>query len=150
MEEELLKNEQTEEPIMQVEGVEDSVEASDDTAQIGEIKISEDVVLTVAGIAVSEVKGVSVANSLTDGLVEKFVKKNYGRGLRIVMEDNHVSVDIHVIVEYGLKIPDIAWELQETVKKNIETMTNLICDKINIFVEGIHIEKEAKPESGEE
>ena len=117
--------------------------------ELGEIKISEEVVLVVAGLAVGEVKGVSVANSLTDSVVEKFVRKNYGKGIRIEMNDKEVSVDVHVVVEYGIKIPDIAWELQETVKKNIDTMTNLSVTNVNIFVEGIVIEREPKPDTKE-
>ena len=62
------------------------------------------------------------------------------------MNENEVSVDVHVVVEYGIKIPDVAWELQETVKKNIETMTNLSVLGVNIFVEGISIERDPKPD----
>ena len=58
--------------------------------EIGEIKIAEDVVLVVAGLAVGEVKGVTVVNSLTDGIVEKFTKKNYGKGIRVEMQENWV------------------------------------------------------------
>ncbi len=114
--------------------------------EIGEIKIAEDVVLVVAGLAVGEVKGVTVVNSLTDGIVEKFTKKNYGKGIRVEMQEKNVTVDVHVVVDYGVKIPDAAWELQETVKKNIESMTNLSVSGVNIFVDGINIEKEPKPE----
>ena len=114
--------------------------------ELGEVVIAEDVVLVVAGLAVGEVEGVSVVNSLADGIVEKFVKKNYGKGIRVEMNGKDVSIDVHVIVEYGVKIPDAAWELQEVVKKNIETMTNLMVTKVNIFVEGISIEREPRPD----
>lgn len=124
-------------------------EEATETEDMGEIKISEEVVLVVAGLAVSEVDGVSVANSLTDSVVEKFVRKNYGKGIRIEMTDKEVSVDVHVVVEYGIKIPDVAWELQETVKKNIETMTNLTVSGVNIFVEGIVVEREPKTDAKE-
>lgn len=124
-------------------------EETPETEDMGEIKISEEVVLVVAGLAVGEVDGVSVANSLTDSVVEKFVRKNYGKGIRIEMTDKEVSVDVHVVVEYGIKIPDVAWELQETVKKNIETMTNLTVSGVNIFVEGIVVEREPKPDAKE-
>ncbi len=114
--------------------------------ELGEVKIAEDVVLVVAGLAVGEVEGAAVVNSLADGFVEKFVKKNYGKGIRAEMNEKEVSIDVHVIVDYGVKIPDVAWELQEKVKKNIETMTNLTVSKVNIFVEGIAIERESKPD----
>lgn len=149
MADDMIKNETDSEPIVQMEGIENSIEADDNT-QIGEIKISEDVILTVAGLAVSEVKGITVVNSLTDGFVEKFVKKNYGKGIRVVMNENDVVIDIHIIVDYGLKIPDVAWELQETVKKSIETMTHLTCSKVNIFVESVNIEKEPKTDDNTE
>lgn len=150
--EDTKKNEQAQEPIITVEGVEDSPSAAveDSAEEIGEIKIAEDVVQTVAGMAVAEVKGITVVNSLTDGFVEKFVKKNYGKGVRVLMGEGDVCIDIHVVVDYGLKIPDVAWELQETVKKNIETMTNLTCSKVNIFVEGINLEKERTVKEAEE
>lgn len=124
----------------------DELNINTEPEELGEIKISEEVVLVVAGLAISEVAGVSVVNSLTDSVVEKFVKKNYGKGIRVEMNDREVSVDVHVEVEYGVKIPDVAWELQETVKKNIETMTNLTVNTVNIFVEGIVIERETKPD----
>lgn len=124
----------------------DELNINEQTEELGEVVIAEDVVLVVAGLAVGEVEGVSVVNSLADGLVEKFVKKNYGKGIRVDMNGKEVSIDVHVIVEYGVKIPDAAWELQEVVKKNIETMTNLAVTKVNIFVEGISIEREPKPD----
>jgi uncharacterized alkaline shock family protein YloU len=126
--------------------MEDVVNTDNNVQDVGEIKIAEDVVQVIAGLAVGEVHGVAVVNSLTDGFVEKFVKKNYGKGIRIEMEGQNVSIDVHVVVDYGVKIPDAAWELQETVKKNIETITDLTVLKVNIFVEGINIEKEPKPE----
>ena len=116
----------------------DELNINEQTEELGEV--------VIAGLAVGEVEGVSVVNSLADGLVEKFVKKNYGKGIRVDMNGKEVSIDVHVIVEYGVKIPDAAWELQEVVKKNIETMTNLAVTKVNIFVEGISIEREPKPD----
>ena len=123
-----------------------NINAQETAEEIGEIKISEDVVSVVAGLAVGEVDGVEVANSITDGIVEKFVKKNYGRGIRVEMSEKDVTVDVHVVVDYGIKIPDVAWQLQETVKKNIENMTNLTVLGVNIFVEGISIERDPKPD----
>ncbi len=117
--------------------------------EFGEVKISEDVVSVVAGLAVTEVEGVSVVNTLADGIVEKFVKKNYAKGIRVEMTEKEVSVDVHVVVDYGIKIPDVAWKLQEMIKKNIETMTDLAVLQVNIFVEGISIEREPKVDTKE-
>ena len=115
---------------------------NDEMLEFGEVKISEEVISVVAGLAVTEVEGVSVANSIADGIVEKFVKKNYGKGIRVELAEKEVSVDVHVVVDYGIKIPDAAWQLQEIIKKNIENMTDLTVAKVNIFVESISIERE--------
>lgn len=111
---------------------------------VNNVKISEEVIQTIAGIAVGEVKGLSLPPSLAEGLVEKFVKKNYGKGVRIEMNENEVSLEIHVFVEYGLKIQPLAAELQETIKCNIENMTNLTVVKVDVMVDGINIAKEPK------
>lgn len=115
---------------------------NDEMLEMGDVKISEEVISVVAGVAVTEVEGVSVANSIADGIVEKFVKKNYGKGIRVALAEKEVSVDVHVVVDYGIKIPDAAWQLQEIIKKNIENMTDLTVAKVNIFVESISIERE--------
>ena len=129
--------------------MEEKLNINDEMMEIGEVKISEDVISVVAGLAVTEVEGVSVANSIADGIVEKFVKKNYGKGIRVELMDKEVSVDVHVVVAYGIKIPDAAWQLQEIIKKNIENMTDLTVTKVNIFVESISIERESKAENKE-
>lgn len=112
--------------------------------EIGEVKISEEVISVVAGIAVAEIEGVSVANSIAEGIVEKFVKKNYGRGIKVTLADETADIDVHVNVDYGIKIPDAAFSLQENVKKSIETFTDIAVNKVNVFVDGINMEEESK------
>lgn len=112
--------------------------------EIGEIKISEEVIQVVAGIAVSEVDGISVTNSLAEGIVEKFVRRNYGRGIKVSLEDNVADIYLHITVNYGIKIPDTAFLLQENVKKAIETFTDITVNKVNVFVDGINMEEEPK------
>lgn len=110
----------------------------------GAIKISEEVVQTIAAMAVSEVKGVSLPASLTDGIVEKFVKKNYNKSVRIDMTDKVVSMELHIMVDYGVKIQATAAELQDAVKRNIETMTDLAVTAVDVYVDGINMVKESK------
>lgn len=113
-------------------------------AESGAIKISEEVVQTIAAMAVSEVKGVSLSASLTDGIVEKFVKKNYNKSVRIDMADKEVSIELHIMVDYGVKIQATAAELQDAVKRSIETMTDLTVTAVDVYVDGINIAKESK------
>lgn len=113
----------------------------------GAVKISDEVVQTIAGMAVREVKGVALATSIADGLVEKIVKKGFSKGVKIEMTEKEVSLDIHILVDYGVKIQAVAAELQDIIKRNIETMTDLTVNEISVYVDGINFVKEPKKEA---
>ncbi len=106
------------------------------------VKISDEVVQTIAAMAVSEVKGATLSVSLAEGLVEKLVKKGSNKAVRIEMTEKEVALEVHVLVDYGIKIQPVAASLQEAVKRNIETMTDLTVTKVDIYVDGIS--KESK------
>ena len=110
----------------------------------GAVKISDEVVQTIAAMAVAEVKGVSLPASLTDGIVEKFVKKSYNKTIKIEMTEKEVSLELYVMVDYGIKIQNVAQELQEAIKRNIENMTDLTVSGVDVYVEGINAAKEVK------
>ncbi|RDY28729.1 Asp23/Gls24 family envelope stress response protein [Romboutsia weinsteinii] len=101
----------------------------------GQVKISNDVVATIAGLAALEVEGVDTITTIAD----KLLKNN---GVKIQIEDEDVNLDIMVIVEYGSSIPDIAFKVQENVKNTVETMTGLKVSQVNIHVQGINFKKE--------
>ncbi len=113
-------------------------------AESGAIKISEEVVQTIAAMAVNDVQGLNLPATLAEGFVEKLVKKNFSKGIRIEMDEKLVSLEIHVNVDYGAKIQPLAAELQEVVKRNIETMTDLTVSVVDVYIEGINIVKESK------
>ena len=111
---------------------------------IGNIKISVDVVSTIAGIAASEIEGVScMYTSFAAGVAKRFgAKRNASQGVKVDMNADSVSVDLYIVVEYGVKIPELAWSIQENVKTNVESMTGLNVSKGNIHIEGISFDKE--------
>ena len=111
---------------------------------IGNIKISVEVVSTIAGIAASEIEGVScMYTSFAAGVAQRLgAKKSTSKGVKVDMTADSVSVDLYIVVEYGVKIPELAWSIQENVKTKIETMTGLDVSKVNIHIEGISFEKE--------
>ncbi len=113
-------------------------------AENSAIKISEDVVQTIAAMAIKEVQGLDLPAASAEGFVEKLVKKNFSKGIKVEMNEKTVSLEIHVNVEYGAKIQPLAAELQEVVKRNIETMTDLTVLAVDVYVEGITVVKEAK------
>jgi len=120
----------------------------------GNIKISDEVISTIATIAVSEVNGViGMGGSFTGDIVEKFGKKTLTKGVKITMDNDEVILDLNVILKYGVRIPEIAWNIQENVKKSVESMTGLNVIKVNVRVVGIEVEdkteEKTKAEKGE-
>ncbi|MCH5185349.1 MAG: Asp23/Gls24 family envelope stress response protein [Oscillospiraceae bacterium] len=118
---------------------------------MGNIKIAVDVVTTIAGIATTEIDGVaSMYGTIAGGIAEILgAKKNPGKGVKVEMKEDTVVVDLYVVVEYGIRIPELAWEIQENVKESIETMTGLGVEKVNIHVEGVSFEKDKEKKKNE-
>jgi len=112
------------------------------------IKISNEVVAVIAGVAVSEVRGVaSMQGGFAGGIGEVLSgKKNLAKGIKVETEDDKVKIDVNIIVEYGTRIPDVAFEIQNRVKKSIENMTGLKVTEVNVHVQGVSIEAEKKQE----
>ncbi|QJA09188.1 Asp23/Gls24 family envelope stress response protein [Romboutsia sp. CE17] len=102
----------------------------------GQVKISNDVIATIAGLAALEVEGVETITTFTD----KLLKNN--NGVKIQLEEEDVNLDIMVMIDYGISIPDIALKIQENVKNTVETMTGLKVSQVNIHIQGISFKKE--------
>ena len=104
------------------------------------IQISNDVIAVIAGVAVSEVQGVSsMAGSFAGGITEVLSgKKNLAKGIKVDKENENVKIDVNIIVEYGTRIPDIAFEIQNRVKTSVETMTGLKVEEVNVHVQGVN------------
>ena len=118
------------------------VEVAQQNAQGGAesgIKISDDVVAVIAGIAVSEVKGVSgMSGGFAGGISEVLSgKKNMAKGIKVESNEKDTKIDVNIIVEYGVRIPDVAFEIQNRVKKSVETMTGLKVSAVNVHVQGV-------------
>ena len=77
-------------------------------------------------------------------------KKNLSKGIKAEIKDNEAKIDVNIIVEYGVRIPDVAFEIQNRVKKAIETMTGLKVLCVNVHVQGVSIVEEKKEEVQEE
>ena len=105
-----------------------------------EIKIADDVVSIIAGKAVSEISGVAgMAGGFAGGISEVFSgKKNLSKGIKVDVGEKEVKIDVNIIVEYGARIPDVAFEIQNRVKKAVETMTGLTVSEVNVHVQGVN------------
>ena len=121
------------------EKVEEIVENGNDG-----IKIANDVVAVIAGVAVSEVPGVaSMSGGFAGGITEVLSgKKNLSKGIKVEADEKEVRIDVNIIVEYGTRIPDVAFEIQNRVKKAVENMTGLKVEAVNVHVQGVKTERE--------
>ena len=110
------------------------------------INISEEVITTISGIAVSEISGVAeMAGGITGGITEVLSgKKNLSKGIKVDADEKEVRIDVNIIVEYGSRIPDVAYEIQTRVKKSVENMTGLKVSEVNVHVQGVKTEKEVE------
>ena len=119
--------------------IEENTEGSNDG-----IKIANDVVAVIAGVAVSEVPGVaSMSGGFAGGISEVLSgKKNLSKGIKVDAGEKDVKIDVNIIVEYGSRIPDVAFEIQNRVKKSVENMTGLKVSEVNVHVQGVKTERE--------
>ena len=104
------------------------------------IEISDDVVAVISGMAASEVSGVAeMAGGFAGGISEVLSgKKNLAKGIKVEILDNkETRIDVNIIVEYGARIPDVAFETQKRVKKSGENMTGLNVLEVNVHVQGV-------------
>ena len=113
-------------------------------ADRGIVKISDEVVEVIAGIAAAEIKGVvgmsaGIANGISQILSGK---KNLSKGVKVNVGEDSASIDLYIVVEYGIKIPDLALNVQENVIKAVESMTGLKVSGVNVYVQNISITKE--------
>ena len=115
-----------------------------ESTENNEIKIADDVVAVIAGVAVSEVPGVAeMAGGFAGGITEVLSgKKNLAKGIKVEVGEKETKIDVNIIVEYGVRIPDVAFEIQNRVKKAVETMTGLKVVEVNVHVQGVSTETE--------
>ena len=119
-----------------------NVEVVEEVNEAEGIKISNDVIAVIAGVAASEVPGVAaMAGGLTGGLTEALKgKKNLAKGIKVEATETTAKIDVNIIVEYGSRIPDVAFEIQNRVKKSVENMTGLKVTEVNVHVQGVNTE----------
>ena len=87
---------------------------------------------------------------MAGGITEIFGKKSLTKGIKAEVGEKDTKIDVNIIVEYGVRIPDVAFEIQNRVKKAVETMTGLKVSNVNIHIQGINIAEKRKDEKNEE
>lgn len=113
----------------------------------GSVKISEEVVAIIAGIAATDVPGVAgMSGGIAGGIAEILGRKNLSKGVKVEVGEKEAAIDLYIIVEFGARIPEVAWDIQDKVKSAVQTMTGLSVIEVNIHVQGVNFDKEVKKE----
>ena len=112
---------------------------------MGEVQIADEVVAIIAGLAATEVEGVaSMAGNITNELIGKLGVKNLSKGVKVLVTDRSVDVDLALNIEYGYSIMKVSEKVQDRVKSAIENMTGLEVAMVNIRIVNVNMGKEEK------
>lgn len=118
--------------------VKDKDMQAENTEAVTSVRISDEVVATIAAIAAVEVDGVGgMCGSRAGDIIEKLGKKNSAKGVKVDVDGNNVKIHMNMLVTYGYKIQNVCAEVQEAVKASVEGMTGLHVSEITILVQGI-------------
>ena len=110
--------------------------------QLGEVQIADEVIATIAGLAATEVEGVaSMAGNVTKELIGKLGVKNLSKGVKVLVTDNNVDVDLALNIDYGYSIMKVSEKVQDRVKSAIENMTGLEVSMVNIRIMNVNMDK---------
>ncbi|HXK71584.1 MAG: Asp23/Gls24 family envelope stress response protein [Clostridia bacterium] len=121
---------------------EDTLNISGLETPLGQLKVTNEVIAILSGIAAMEEDGVyAMSGGITGELAQALGIKNLSKGVKIETDEEGIHVNIYVIVELGVRIPDVAWSIQEKVKKMVEKMTGSKVAEVNIHVQGVNIFK---------
>lgn len=108
------------------------------------LKISDEVIAVCAINATLKTEGVAkLAGGLSNTLSKNFLGKELmSKGIKVTHTEDGLQIDVHIIVKYGYKIPAVAWDIQENVKNEVQSMTELAVKAVNIHVQGVEIPAE--------
>ena len=112
--------------------------------ELGHVSISDDVIASVAGgkaVSCYGIIGMASKNQVKDGITEILGKENYSKGIKVKKDEGKLIIDLYIIVMYGTKISEIANNVQSSVKYQIEKTLGVKVDEVNIFIQGIKVNK---------
>jgi len=117
----------------------------DSSLNLGKVKIHNEVVGIIAGVAAMEIKGVAgMSRGLVSGLAELLGKKDLDKGVKVQIKGKEAILVLNIIIQYGAKIPEVSYQIQENVKKTVEKMTGLTVIEVSVHIQGIEMSKQNK------
>lgn len=118
----------------------DSAVADYEKTDLGNIQIAPEVLEIIAGLATIEVKGVyAMSGGFAGGIAEFLGRKNLSKGVKVNVGQKEASVDVSIVIDYGTRIPELAKEIQDSIKRNIETMTGLQVIEVNVHIHDVQL-----------
>jgi uncharacterized alkaline shock family protein YloU len=121
-----------------------SEERGEDGTELGAIRVHNSVIAAIARLAALKVPGVvEMSGSFAEGLASMVGKASFDRGIKVDMEDQKVNLDLHIVIAFGVRIPQVAWRIQNDVRKAIEDMTGKKVGQINVIVQGVKLPEPA-------
>lgn len=118
-------------------------------ASLGKVEIAPEVIEVIAGLAASEVKGVSsMRGSFAADVVERFGKKSHSKGIKVELTESGILIDVYVVLDFGVSIPKVAQELQTNIRQTLKNMTALDAEEINVHVVDVAMQEEENEEEG--
>ena len=115
----------------------------DDATDLGAVQIHNNVVATIARIAALKVPGVAeMSGTFVEGLAGMIGKQVADRGIRVDFEDSHVVIELHVVIDFGVRIPQVAWQIQNEVRQAVEQMTGKNVKAVNVIVQSLRFRGE--------
>jgi len=114
-------------------------------AEVGNIRIADEVVAKVAAKAALEIQGVfKMSGGMVDEVTKLLGKKNTGKGVKVEVGDRECSVDVYIVVEYGVSFPNVALEVQQNIIRAITEMTGLKVVEVNVYIQDVNIREKAE------
>ncbi|MFD1039178.1 Asp23/Gls24 family envelope stress response protein [Virgibacillus byunsanensis] len=114
-----------------------------DDMSLGKVEIAPEVIEVITGIAASEVEGISsMRGNFASGVVERFGKKAHSKGVKVELTETGILIDLYVVLNFGVSIPQVAQKLQSNIRQTLKNMTALEIKEVNVHVVGIQMDQD--------
>jgi uncharacterized alkaline shock family protein YloU len=117
------------------------IDMEEQHTKLGKVEISPEVIEVITSLAAAEVEGVAtMRGNFATGVAEKLGRKSHGKGVKVDLGQDGISVDVYVVMNYGVAIPDVAKKIQDNIHQTLRTMTAIDLSAVNVHVVGIQLE----------
>jgi len=122
---------------------EESLVNVSENTDLGKVEIAPEVIEVITGIAASEVEGLAaMRGNFASGVVERFGGVSHTKGVKVDLTDEGILIDLHVVLKFGVSIPEVAQKLQSNIRQSLKNMTGLEITEINVHVVGIQMDQD--------